>query len=248
MIRYIRYIFLGIVGVSLVTVAMANRDPVTLRLVPDEIAEFFGVSVAAEHPLYLVIYGGIISGLLIGFIWEWIREHRMRAEAERAKREVSKLEREVKELKGSKKGSRDEAKRVPEVERRLRADLGLEGLDGRRRAGRRRRREGAGAGEGEGGNDLLPTTGKRECFRVAHEQDCWQERRLPRSEAACVISSGAIRLSTSFRSACRWQPQGFHSSASSSVGGWHGKRFARWRKTRPADLFVGFTEPDFAMR
>jgi uncharacterized integral membrane protein len=105
MIRTIRYLFLGIVGVLLVTVAMANRDPVTLRLLPEAFAEFFGLSFRAELPLYLVIYGGIVSGLLIGFVWEWIREHRMRAEAERAKREVTKLEREVKELKGSKRGS-----------------------------------------------------------------------------------------------------------------------------------------------
>lgn len=108
MIRYTRYIFLGIVGISLVTVAMANRDPVSLRLIPVEMADFFWVSVAAELPLYLIIYGGIVSGLLIGFIWEWIREHRIRAEADRAKREVTKLEREVQELKGREKGSSDE--------------------------------------------------------------------------------------------------------------------------------------------
>ena len=108
MIRTIRYLFLGIVGVLLVTVAMANRDPVILRLLPQEFSDFFGLSFRGELPLYLVIYGGIVSGLLIGFVWEWIREHRMRAEAERAKRELSKLEREVKELKGSSRGSRDD--------------------------------------------------------------------------------------------------------------------------------------------
>ena len=108
MIRYIRYLFLIIVGISLITVAMANRDAVVIRLLPQEFADFFGVSLSASLPLYLIIYGGIVSGLLIGFLWEWIREHRMRAEAERAKREVSKLEREVKELKGSNKGSKDD--------------------------------------------------------------------------------------------------------------------------------------------
>ena len=99
---------MGVVGLGLVTVAIANRDPVTVRLLPREVAEFFGLEFSAELPLYLVIYGGIVSGLLIGFIWEWIREWRIRAEADRAKREVSKLEREVKALKGREKGSRDD--------------------------------------------------------------------------------------------------------------------------------------------
>jgi hypothetical protein len=89
----------------------------------------------------------------------------------------------------------DEAQRVPEVERRLRAHLGLEGLDGRRRAGHRRRREGGGGGESEGGNDLLPRMGKRECFRVARERDCcWQPLWLSEGQAGGVGSTPRVSL------------------------------------------------------
>ena len=108
MIRYIRYIFLVVLGVILVTVALANRGPVTVRLIPVEISDFFGWTSEARAPLYIVIYGGIVAGLLIGFLWEWFREWRLRAEADRAKREVTKLENEVKQLKGQKKGSQDD--------------------------------------------------------------------------------------------------------------------------------------------
>ena len=31
-----------------------------------------------ELPLFLVIFGGIVAGLLIGFVWEWFREHKHR--------------------------------------------------------------------------------------------------------------------------------------------------------------------------
>jgi uncharacterized integral membrane protein len=108
MFRTIRLIFLAILGLVLVTLALANRDMVTVRVLPQEIEHFFGFSSAVSLPLYAVIYGGIVAGLLIGFVWEWIREARIRAEAERARRAVSKLENEVKSLRGTQKGSPDE--------------------------------------------------------------------------------------------------------------------------------------------
>jgi len=108
MVRSIRIIFLALLGLVLVTLALANRGVVTVRVLPDEVGGFFGLSASLDLPLYIVIYGGIIAGLLIGFVWEWIREARIRAEADRAKREVSKLESEVKALRGRQKGSPDE--------------------------------------------------------------------------------------------------------------------------------------------
>ena len=108
MIRTIRIIFLGLLGLVLVTVALANRGMVSVRLLPAEIEQFFGFSTVISLPLYIVIFGGIISGLLIGFFWEWIREARIRNEATRAKREVTKLEGEVKALKTRQKGTSDE--------------------------------------------------------------------------------------------------------------------------------------------
>jgi lipopolysaccharide assembly protein A len=50
-------------------------------------------------PLFLVIFAGIIAGVVIGFVWEWFREHKHRAEAVTHRREREKLEREVSRLK-----------------------------------------------------------------------------------------------------------------------------------------------------
>ena len=58
--------------------------------------------------LSYVVFLGIIAGLLIGFIWEWFREHKHRAEAGRAKREAKTLEREVKRMKRKEVEGKDE--------------------------------------------------------------------------------------------------------------------------------------------
>ncbi len=106
--RYIRYAFILALAVCLLTIAMANRGSVTLHLLPEELAGFALLPNTLELPLFVVIFGGIVAGLLIGFVWEWFREHRIRAQAVRAHRDVKKLEREVVRLKGDKADDKDE--------------------------------------------------------------------------------------------------------------------------------------------
>ncbi|WP_299614889.1 LapA family protein [uncultured Tateyamaria sp.] len=106
--RYIRYACIAIFAVALIAVALANRGMVTLKLLPTEIAGLFAVTPTVELPLFVVIFGGIIAGLLIGFVWEWLREHNIRAENARNAREMRRLEREVKRLKTEKHEGKDE--------------------------------------------------------------------------------------------------------------------------------------------
>ena len=101
MIRYLRLILLVLLGLSLLTVALANRAPVTVKLLPEDLAALTGLTWAVELPLFLVIFGGIIAGVLIGFVWEWFREHGHRATASQKSREVARLERELAVLKDS---------------------------------------------------------------------------------------------------------------------------------------------------
>lgn len=97
--RYIRYAFMAGLAVVLITVALANRDAVTLHLLPGELSGFLGFSWQVSLPLFIVIFLGIVVGILVGFVWEWIRESRLRAEGKRAKRAAVDLAREVKSLK-----------------------------------------------------------------------------------------------------------------------------------------------------
>ena len=106
--RYIRYIFVGALGLCLLTMAIANRAEVTLNLLPAEIAEFTGWAPTLTMPLFLVIFAGIVAGILIGFVWEWLREHKHRAEAAVQRRERERLEREMSRIAGPKDRRQDD--------------------------------------------------------------------------------------------------------------------------------------------
>lgn len=105
--RYIRYLFLAALGIVLATVAFANRDMVTLHLLPEEISGFLGYSWQISLPLFIIIFAGIVAGLMIGFVWEWLRESKHRAKARRAEQAAVRLSHEVKDLKRKKAGNDD---------------------------------------------------------------------------------------------------------------------------------------------
>ena len=69
-------------------------------------------------PLFLVIFGGIGAGLLIGFFWEWARESKHRTTASTKAREVARLEREVTKLRSSQAGPEDEVLALLETKRK----------------------------------------------------------------------------------------------------------------------------------
>ena len=99
MIRYLRYLLLVLLGIALLTIALANRDSVELNLLPDDLAALLGLDLRLQLPLFLVIFAGILAGLAIGFVWEWVREMKHRSTASTKTREVRKLERELAVLK-----------------------------------------------------------------------------------------------------------------------------------------------------
>lgn len=98
--RKVKILLLALLGIALVTVALANRGPVTLRLLPEDLAVLVGWSWEREVPLFLVLFGGAVAGLLIGVVWEWLREHRQRAEAAEMRRTLARVEAELGRLRG----------------------------------------------------------------------------------------------------------------------------------------------------
>lgn len=98
MLRLLKILFLALLGVTLVILALANRDPVTLRLLPPETGGFLGFGWAIDLPLFLVIFAGIVAGLAIGFVWEWFREAKHRAAVSQQRREMAELRHEVSQL------------------------------------------------------------------------------------------------------------------------------------------------------
>jgi lipopolysaccharide assembly protein A len=91
MLAYLRYLVIGLLAAVFVTLALANRSLVTVQLLPDTLGALFGFNMGFTLPLFMVLGGAIVTGLMLGFIWEWLREHSYRAEAARARREADAL-------------------------------------------------------------------------------------------------------------------------------------------------------------
>ncbi|SLN72836.1 lipopolysaccharide assembly protein LapA domain-containing protein [Ruegeria meonggei] len=106
--RYLRYAFLAVLGIVLISISLANRESVELKLMPDAFAELVGFNLSTSLPLFVVVLGGVVAGLIIGFLWEWLREHKHRRDASAKTSEVRKLEREVKKLKKKQNQDQDE--------------------------------------------------------------------------------------------------------------------------------------------
>ncbi len=105
--RYISYVFYGSLTIVLVLIAIANRSMTELNLVPDEL-EFFGFNFSISLPVYVIFFGGIIFGAMIGFVWEWLREHKHRAEVVRKRNELRRTKRELRKIKGEKYEGQDD--------------------------------------------------------------------------------------------------------------------------------------------
>ncbi len=106
--KTIRYAFWAIVGLLLILVGLANRGMVTIRAMPEAMSDLLGVSPDISVPLFIVIFISVGVGLMIGFLWEWVREHRMRVEARAKAREAAALRREVDQLRGEAAGAKSE--------------------------------------------------------------------------------------------------------------------------------------------
>jgi lipopolysaccharide assembly protein A len=97
--KTLRYAFWAVVAVCLITVGLANRGTVTVRAMPEALAGLFNASPDITLPLYAVIFAGFALGLLVGFVWEWLREFGQRAEARAMADEITRLQRELGKLK-----------------------------------------------------------------------------------------------------------------------------------------------------
>jgi lipopolysaccharide assembly protein A len=106
--RALRVLFWSVVALALIVVGVANRGPVTLRAMPEGLAGLVGLSPDIDLPLFVVIFLGVAAGLLIGFVWEWLREARLRSDARAKGREVEALQREVGRLKSQANVGKDE--------------------------------------------------------------------------------------------------------------------------------------------
>ena len=97
--RYLQYLVWSFIALGLIIIGLANRTNVILTLIPEGLGGLLGFNVNLHVPLFIVIFLGVGGGLLIGFVWEWLREMKHRTAAKSEHRQVVRLEREVTKLK-----------------------------------------------------------------------------------------------------------------------------------------------------
>lgn len=108
MLRLVKYAVLALIALALVVIAMANRNPVELTLLPGDADRFLGMPLSVQLPLFLVIFAALLAGIAIGFLWEWARESKHRSAASRRSRTIADLEHEVASLRKDSGKPRDE--------------------------------------------------------------------------------------------------------------------------------------------
>ena len=106
--RYIRVIFLTCLSIIILTLAIANRELVDIRLLPSELEGLFGGGMIFSIPIFVLFLCGVVFGLFVGFVWEWIREMKHRSASSRKSKELAKVENELSQLKRESGQNEDE--------------------------------------------------------------------------------------------------------------------------------------------
>ena len=106
--RYVRMLLVALLAIILVGVALANRQLVTVSLFPGRLDRFMGGDWQVQMPLFLVIILALLAGMILGLIWEWMRETAVRQESARRAHDLQVLEREVRGLRVTHHAPRDE--------------------------------------------------------------------------------------------------------------------------------------------
>ncbi len=106
--RVIRVAFFVVLAVVLVLVAAANRGAITVSLMPEALAPFAGGSWALTMPAFVALFLAMVFGVLVGLVWEWLRESGLRAESGRRAQHLAELEREMGHLRKAHAAPKDE--------------------------------------------------------------------------------------------------------------------------------------------
>ncbi len=76
-------------------------------MLPDGLSKVSAENPAIELPLFVIILGSVLLGLIIGFIWEFVIEQTKKSDLRRKVAEVEKLRGEITRLKAEKHEGKD---------------------------------------------------------------------------------------------------------------------------------------------
>lgn len=90
--RTVKLILMALILIAIVVLSVANRDIVTLKLLPEGLSGVLDASI--RLPLFVVSLLSILVGMVIGYLFEWLREHKHRRRASANAQEADRLRRE----------------------------------------------------------------------------------------------------------------------------------------------------------
>ena len=79
-----------------------------IRILPSELEGFLGGGMILSIPIFVLFLCGVIFGLFVGLVWEWIREMKHRSASSRKSKELAKVENELSQLKRESGQNEDE--------------------------------------------------------------------------------------------------------------------------------------------
>lgn len=99
MLRTIKLFILAIILIALILIGVANRDTISVKMLPDGLADLVPFATTTPPlPIFVIIAASIAIGLLLGYIIEYLRESKHRRLAAAKSREASQLKGKVRDL------------------------------------------------------------------------------------------------------------------------------------------------------
>ncbi|MBE3639195.1 LapA family protein [Mangrovicoccus algicola] len=108
--RYLKIALAILVAIPLITIFYANGQIVELVILPQGLERFVGLNAIMgpiRVPLWAVATGFLALGLILGFFWEWFREHKHRHEAAKGRQSKAELQAEVRKMKARENAGKD---------------------------------------------------------------------------------------------------------------------------------------------
>lgn len=106
--RAIRIAFYVLLAIVLILLAAANRALITFSLVPEALSPFVGGTWSLTMPAFVALFLAMAFGVLVGLVWEWMRESHLRAESSRRAQELADLHRQAGAPKAARAAPHDE--------------------------------------------------------------------------------------------------------------------------------------------
>ncbi len=97
MVRFLKVLIFSLVALVVIFLSIANRHDVTLSFDPFSQAT---PEIALTIPLFLILFGAIAIGVIIGGMAAWWAQHGKRKELRRSRKEIKELKAELDKLRG----------------------------------------------------------------------------------------------------------------------------------------------------